>query len=243
MSQKDNGRPASQLESGGPAGQLESERPKGREESKKPASQVENGGGLRGRRIGLSGGAGAGKSCVLDWLRERRHAYIIRTDDVARRLMEPGEEGFRRVVQAFGACILGEDGRIDRPLLAQRIFNDRDAKETIDRLTHPLVWSAVEEEMDQAEAEGFDLIVVESALFEPSSLEFLDEIWLVDAPDEVRVKRMMDGRGYSRERCEAMLASQPDRKSYQTLASRMIDNEGSWEETRAELEKIFLNFS
>ena len=204
MSQKDNGRPASQLESGGPAGQLESERPKGREESKKPASQVENGGGLRGRRIGLRGGAGAGKSCVLDWLRERRHADSIRTDAVARRLREPGAEGFRRVGQ---------------------------------------VGSAVEEEMDQAEAEGFDLIVVESALFEPSSLEFLDEIWLVDAPDEVRVKRMMDGRGYSRERCEAMLASQPDRKSYQTLASRMIDNGGSWEETRAELEKIFLNFS
>ena len=193
-------------------------------------------------QVGINGGAGAGKSRVLDWLREHHHACIIRTDDVAKALMEPGKEGYERVVRAFGTWLLEEDGRINRPALARRIFSDQEAKETVNRLTHPLVWAETKEEIERAREAGFRLIAVESALFDGSALEFLDEIWLVDAPDEVRIQRMMESRGYSRHRCEAMLASQPDRETYRALTSRIFDNGGSWEETQEELEKIFCDF-
>lgn len=192
----------------------------------------------RGSRIGISGGVGAGKSRVLDWLKEVKHARVIPTDDVAKELMEPGEEGYCRVVEALGTCFLEKDGRINRSYLAKMIFTDPKVKETVDKLTHPLVWKALERMIDQAEEEGFRLIVVESALFSPSVLEFLDEIWLIDAPKEVRVKRLMESRGYSRERCESMLASQPGQEEYLKTASQVIHNGGSWEETVTELERL-----
>ena len=216
------------------------------------------------RRIGVTGGVGAGKSRVLDWREKERGARIIRTDDVARTLMEPGEEGYCQVVEALGDSFIKEDGSIDRPALARIIFQDKKARETVDQITHPLVWERVEQMLEaiqtdcadppddrqaeglkayqkdlrdggRAEEETVPMVVVESALFDKTALDFLDEIWYVHAPDKVRIRRLLESRGYSLERCRSMLESQPKDEVFCGMASYIIDNGGTWEDAVRQL--------
>lgn len=186
--------------------------------------------------IGLTGGVGAGKSRVLAWLEKEWGAGVIRTDEVARGLMEPGEEGYVRVVKALGTSFLNQEGVIHRPALAQLIFRDHQARETVNAITHPLVWEKVKQELALARKEGrYSVMVVESALFDESALSFLEEIWYVYASKEVRIQRLMENRGYSREKCLSILASQRSEQEFRALSSLVIDNTGDWDKTREKL--------
>lgn len=190
-------------------------------------------------KIGLTGGVGAGKSRVLSWMEEEWGAGIIRTDEVARQLMEPGQEGYHRVVRALGTSFLDETGRIDRPALARVIFQDEEARKTVDGITHPLVWEEVKRALVLAEEEGkLPMMVVESALFDEGALSFLDEIWYVYASEETRIGRLMESRGYSREKCRDILASQKSEQEFYRLCGRVIANDGDWENTQKLLQEI-----
>lgn len=187
-------------------------------------------------KIGLTGGVGAGKSRVLTWLEKEWGAGVIRTDEVARKLMEPGEEGYVRVVKTLGTSFLNEAGVIDRPALAQLIFQDEQARKTVNEITHPLVWKKVKQALALAEEENrYSAMAVESALFDKEALSFLEEIWYVYASDEVRIKRLMESRGYSREKCLSILASQRSDQEFRALSSWVIDNTGDWEGTEERL--------
>lgn len=187
-------------------------------------------------KIGLTGGAGAGKSRVLSWLETERGAVVIRTDEVAKQIMEPGEEGYVRVVETFGKTVLDKEGRIDRPALAAIIFKDEGARDKINSITHPLVWERVRREIAGRDAAEF--VVVESALFDKQSAAFFDEVWYVYAPEEVRIQRLMETRGYTRERCVSMLSSQPSEQAFREISSRVIINNGDWDKTAEALSAL-----
>lgn len=191
------------------------------------------------RKIGITGGVGAGKSRILSWLEKEQKAKVILTDDVAKELMEPGEEGYIQVTGALGTSFLNEDGSINRPALAKLIFEDSRAREMVNRITHPLVWQRVQARLKKAEQEGFALAVVESALFNRKARDFLDELWYIHASKETRIARLTESRGYSRERCRFMLESQPSEEFYRSIATDVINNDGSWEETEGRLKARF----
>lgn len=190
------------------------------------------------KRIGITGGVGAGKSQVLERLSSRWQVPVIHTDLVARAIMEPGQEGLRQVVEALGSSFLEPDGSLCRPALAKLIFEQPEARETVDRITHPLVWRLVQEELDRLENQGKAAAVVESALFDQESAAMFDELWYVWAPDEVRTFRLMESRGYSLDRCRSMMASQQGDEEFRRLADRIIDNSGSWEDTAARVDRL-----
>lgn len=190
------------------------------------------------KRIGITGGVGAGKSQVLERLSSRWQVPVIHTDLVARAIMEPGQEGLRQVVEALGSSFLEPDGSLCRPALAKLIFEQPEARETVDRITHPLVWRLVQEELDRLENQGKAAAVVESALFDQESAAMFDELWYVWAPDEVRTSRLMESRGYSLDRCRSMMASQQGDEEFRRLADRIIDNSGSWEDTAARIDGL-----
>ena len=190
------------------------------------------------KRIGITGGVGAGKSQVLERLSSRWQVPVIHTDLVARAIMEPGQEGLRQVVEALGSSFLEPDGSLCRPALAKLIFEQPKARETVDRITHPLVWRLVQEELDRLENQGKAAAVVESALFDQESAAMFDGLWYVWAPDEVRTSRLMESRGYSLDRCRSMMASQQGDEEFRRLADRIIDNSGSWEDTAARVDRL-----
>ena len=191
--------------------------------------------------IGVTGGVGAGKSTILQILEEEYNAYIILADDVARELMEKGKASYRAVVKAFGKDILREDGEIDRQILADIVFNDEEKLNLLNSIVHPLVRKAIVKEQKQVNKKDLDrLVVLEAALLiEAGYKELLDEIWAVIVQKEIRIQRLMNDRGYTREKSESIIANQLSDEEFRANCDFVIDNSGTLEESAEQIRKHF----
>ncbi len=188
------------------------------------------------RIIGITGGVGAGKSRVLQILKDDFGARVILTDQAAHKLMEKGERGWQEVKHALGNDILAPDGSIDRKRLADRIFSDEKARETVNSIIHPMVWEEVFREAREAPE---DLVAVESALMGKDQRDNFSEMWYVYTSVEERVARLMRDRGYTREKSLSIIKSQASESEFREICSQIIDNNGSLEETRAQIRQLF----
>ena len=180
--------------------------------------------------IGITGGVGAGKSSVLAVLKNDFGAKIILADLVAHDLMEPGSLGLRKVTEALGTSFL-----VDRKALADLIFRDKEALKTMNSIIHPLVWKTMKEE---AEAASENLVIIEAAVFDTAPKNFFDELWYVYTTKENRIVRLMENRGYSREKCEDIIGRQASEEEYRALCSRVIDNNGDESDIKRQLKEI-----
>ncbi len=187
------------------------------------------------RIIGVTGGVGSGKSQVLAILSQDFKARVILADEVAHRLMEPGEAGYCQVVKALGSDFLMPDGQIDRKKLADLIFGDKKALEKMNQIIHPMTWAAVKK---LAESAPEELVIVESALMGEEQREDYEEIWYVFVSREERIQRLMKSRGYSRQKCLDIMASQKKEEDFRAISDRVIDNNGSLVDTKRQIATI-----
>lgn len=185
--------------------------------------------------IGITGGVGAGKSRILSILKTDYQAEIIQADEVAKELEEPRQEGYRALVELLGTHILAKDGSIDRASLASIIFQDEEALQKVNAVIHPLTWNEINRRIHQSSA---PIVAVEAALFDENSKGYCQELWFVDTSEEHRIKRLMEHRGYSRQKCLDIMANQKDRASFLKLADVVIDNNGSVEAVQEQIAKI-----
>ena len=191
--------------------------------------------------IGITGGVGAGKSTILQILKEKYDAHLIMADDVAKDLMQKGKSAYREIVRTFGKEILAEDGEFDRQKLASIVYSDEEKRLAINQIVHPLVKKAILKEKKTVSREYPEkLIVLEAALLiEDGYKELLDELWGVIADKEVRIQRLMDSRGYSRAKSESIIASQLSDDEFLRACDFIIDNSGTLEETKRQIEVYF----
>ena len=185
--------------------------------------------------LGLTGGVGAGKSRILELFSKEYGAQVIQADLVARKLEDPGQPGLTGLVSLFGTGILQKDGTLDRKGFADRIFGNPEALKRVNALIHPLTWNEIKRQIRESSAE---LIVVEAALFDERSREVCQYLLYVDTQDEIRIQRLMENRGYSREKCERIIESQASEEEYRARCSRVVDNSGSALETEKQLKEI-----
>lgn len=185
--------------------------------------------------IGVIGGVGAGKSRVLEILKERFGAQVILTDEVAHELMEPGQEGYRKVIDTFGYSVLGNDQTLDRRTLAELLFGDQAARKAMNDIIHPLVWESVKHKAGESKS---GLIVVETALPEKKLGDICDELWYVYTLRENRIHRLTKARGYTIEKSENIMKSQLSDLEFREMSDHVIDNNGSFEETLKQLEDL-----
>lgn len=185
--------------------------------------------------IGITGGVGAGKSSVLEVLKNTFGAKIILADLVAHDLMEPGSRGLKKVTDALGTSFLNPDGSVDKKALADLIFHDKKALKTMNGIIHPLVWETIENEALAAEEA---LVVVEAAVFDTAPKDLFDEMWYVYTTEEKRILRLMESRGYTREKCESIISRQDSERTYRMRCDRVVDNNGGKEEIKAQIEEI-----
>ena len=193
------------------------------------------------KTIGITGGAGSGKSEVLKIMAEEFGAHIIMSDEVSRHLCDPGEKSYVKIVQTFGKEVLDADGRINRKQLADVIFADAAKREQLNAITHPDVKDAILEEIAQVRAEGkASCIAVEAALLlEGGYKTLLDEMWFVYTAAATRRKRMKTTRGYSDEKIDHILKSQLSDDEFIRGCDRVIDNNGTLDHIRSQLAEIF----
>ncbi len=185
--------------------------------------------------LGLTGGVGAGKSRILELFSHDYGAQVIQADLVARKLEDPGQPGLTGLVSLFGTGILQKDGTLDRKAFPDRIFGNPEALKRVNALIHPLTWNEIKRQIRESSAE---LIVVEAALFDERSREVCQYLLYVDTQDEIRIQRLMENRGYSREKCLDIMKNQADRNDFLKLADFVIDNSGSLEESRLQIRRI-----
>ncbi len=188
------------------------------------------------RTIGITGGAGSGKSFVADIICKAFPILHINTDDVARTQLARGGSSYAGVVEAFGKEILREDLEVDRTKLAGIVFGDYKKLKLLNSLTHPNVTDEVLKTIEHAdkgellcECDGgsrrYIAVLVETAILKEAGYEkFCDDIWYVRAPKEDRMERMIKTRGYSLEKAESVIHSQAEDSVFEAYCTGIIDN-------------------
>ena len=184
--------------------------------------------------IGLIGGIGSGKSTVLEYLKRQYHADIIEADKVAKDIMKPGYEVFEQIKLTFPEVI--KDQAIDDEKLAEVVFQDKNKLNQLNSITHPGPIDEIIKRIEQSKAE---IIVVESAILIGSGIENrCDEIWFVFCEHDKRINRLMKDRGYSKEKAESIMKSQPADEEYNLYADEFIDNSYTIEDTEEKIDLI-----
>lgn len=199
----------------------------------------------RTKCIGITGGVGAGKSAVLDYLKEKTLCRIFYSDDEAKKLYDPESEVFRRIKEAAGEDILRSDGSLDKQRFAARLFDDEDLRNKINSIVHPAMEAMILDNMALERSEGKrDFFFVEAALLVECGYDrILDELWYIYASEETRRKRLKDTRGYSDEKIQGIFDSQISDGDYRKHCVRIIDNDGSIQDMHASVDKILKEVS
>jgi dephospho-CoA kinase len=188
--------------------------------------------------IGLTGGAGSGKTTVSAMLRDLG-AVVIDADEAAHAVYEPGSAGFDAVVREFGRDYV-RDGRIDRGRLGELVFKDADARHRLNAIVHPLVREWMAARTAEAAMEGAAVLVQDVPLIFENGLERLySTVILVYVPEHQQVTRLVEARGIAEDRARAMIASQMPIEEKRKLAHHVIDNSGSTEATRQQVEWLW----
>lgn len=175
---------------------------------------------------GITGGAGTGKSEVIKMLQENFGGCVIMSDKVARELMQKGNISYQLIVEYFGRDILMDDGEIDRKKLADHVFNNKEALEKLNSMTHPYVKNEIRKLIAEAEASGeCRFVALESAiLLECGYEDICDEFWYVYTKPEIRRQRMKETRNYSDEKVDSVMRNQQPDEVFFEQCSFVIEN-------------------
>ena len=189
--------------------------------------------------IGITGGVGAGKSHILDYILRNYKARIIKTDEAAELLRKPGHRCYERIVELLGDTILNEDGTINRNKMAELIFSDQKKLEEINKIIHPEVNRYVAEEIKkEQENKEKDYFFIESALLiENHYDEICDELWYIDTKEEIRRERLKQNRGYSEEKISDIISKQLSEEEFKKHCQIIIDNNGEKQAVYKQIEK------
>ena len=189
--------------------------------------------------IGVTGGVGAGKSTVLNYIKDNYRAEIILADDYGNKVKEPGEACYAKIVELLGEGILSSpNGTIDREKMAKAIFADEELRRKVNDIIHPAVIQKILEDVEKIRTGGgIDYCLIEAALLIESGLyrEF-DKLMYIYADENVRRKRLISSRGYSDEKIDSIMATQLSDEEFRSYADVVIDNSGDSRETYKQID-------
>jgi dephospho-CoA kinase len=180
------------------------------------------------RRVGLTGGIGAGKSAVSSLLAESG-ATIVDADSLAREVVAPGSEGLAEIEAAFGPGVLDSNQGLDRAAMAEMVFADPTARQRLEAIIHPRVRARAAQIEAQARAADPHAVVVHDVplLVETGQQGDYDLVLVVDVPVAVQVERLVSSRGMSEAEARGRIAAQAGRHERLAAADVVIDNSGT----------------
>ena len=188
--------------------------------------------------IGLTGGVGAGKSTVLAYIEKICSAVVIQADQAGHLVMAPGERCYEPMIALFGKQIIKKDKTIDRRMVSDVVFGDERMRQKLNALLHPAIREYILEKIGEERKKGKELVVVEAALLlEDHYDDLCDKIWWVYAEKEVRIARLMESRGYTREKAENIMIRQASDSFFRQHADFIVKNNGDLEETYRQVEE------
>jgi dephospho-CoA kinase len=188
------------------------------------------------KTIALTGGVACGKSTVSEMLRGHG-AVVLDADAVAREVVEPGRPALLEIIAAFGLDVIGDGGTLDRKALGDIVFSDENARVRIEEITHPRIRERMAE-LSQAAARSSATLLVHDIplLFETGRNHDYTGILLVYIPRALQLERLMTRDGFNAAEAEKRVVAQIPIDEKRAMATWVIDNSGTVEQTRSRFE-------
>jgi dephospho-CoA kinase len=190
--------------------------------------------------LGVTGGIASGKSTVSAML-EELGSPIVDFDQLAREVVEPGEPAYDRIVDYFGGQVVAEDGTLDRKALSDIVFKDMEKRKKLESFTHPAIFERFAERVNGIAGRDPNAVIqVAVPLLLELNLQYMfHKILVVHIPAEEQVRRLAERDGISSEEAENILKAQLPIDEKTGYADFVIDNRGTLEETRRQVETLW----
>lgn len=192
--------------------------------------------------IGLTGSIASGKSTVANMLKEYG-LPIVDADVVARVVVEPGTETLAKIAEAFGDEVITENGEMDRAKVGSIIFHDESKRKVLNDIIHPAIRAEMLRQRDEHLANGANTVIMDiPLLFESKLQHYVEKILVVTVSEETQLRRLMERNQLSEEEALARISSQLPLSEKEKGADAVIDNNGTVEETREQLDTVLRNW-
>lgn len=188
--------------------------------------------------IGLTGSIASGKSTVSSMLKEKSYP-IVDADEIARLVVEPGTSTIQEIREVFGEEVLQKDGSLNRAKLGERIFGDEAERNKLNAIMHPAIRTEMLRQKEYHLANGENTVVMDiPLLFEGKLQSLVDKIIVVSVSTETQKSRLIARNQFTEEEAESRMNSQLPMELKENNADFVVDNNGSLEETKTQLEAI-----
>ena len=168
-----------------------------------------------------------------------RGAIVVDADILAREAVAVGTPGLRALVDRFGPGVLAEDGSLDRRALAGVVFDDAAALADLNAIVHPPVRAAIADRL-AALAGSSAVVVLEIPLLVESGRSYGESaVIVVDCPEDIALRRLVDGRGMDEADARRRMAAQVSRAARLAAADIVIDNSGSPDDLRRQVDAVW----
>ena len=189
--------------------------------------------------VALTGNIASGKSSVARLFAEWG-AVVFDADQEVRRLEQPGTPVFAAIVERFGPGVVGPNGQLDRRALRSRILGNLEDKVALERIVHPAVQAERQRFVENAERSQAGILLSDiPLLYEAADLSRFDAVVLVDAPEALRLERVIRDRGWSREEAVALNRLQLPAADKRARADYVIDNDSTREVLRERAREVW----
>lgn len=193
-------------------------------------------------RVALTGGIASGKTTVANLFAELG-VPLVDSDLIARQVVEPGQPALAAVVDAFGAGVLGPDGRLDRRRLRELIFGDAAARARLEGILHPAIRAEMERQsVAAAAASPYHILVIPLLVEGGGGRDRADRILVVDVPEALQIERLMARDTVTRELAEASLRAQASRSARLSLADDVVANTGRVDDLRGQVAALHAHY-
>jgi len=192
--------------------------------------------------IGLTGSIASGKSTVSKMLKQLGYP-IVDADEIARLVVEPGTSVIKRIGETFGEEVLNEDGSLNRETLGGRIFGNVEEREKLNSIIHPAIREEMLRQREDHLTAGANTVIMDiPLLFESKLQSFVEKIIVVSVTPEVQAQRLIARNQLTETEASKRISSQLPMEIKEAGADAVINNNGTVEETEAQLQKIIVKW-
>ncbi|HGP3326227.1 dephospho-CoA kinase [Acinetobacter baumannii] len=189
--------------------------------------------------LGITGGIGSGKSAATQWF-ESQGIQVVDADIVAREVVEKGQPALQKIQQTFGDWVLQPDGSLDRRALREYIFQNPQARHTLEQITHPAIRQSIVQQLQNRKSPY--VILVSPLLFETNQHELVNHTLLIDASEQTQIQRASQRDGQNQEQIQKIIAAQMPRERKRELANDIVFNDGLLEHLYQQLEPLHQSY-
>ena len=194
--------------------------------------------------IGLTGTIGSGKSTVSARL-AKLGALVLDADTISREAVKKGADGLNKIAEVFGKEVIDANGELDRKALAGIVFSDESKRLILNGIIHPQVLKALKERTHGEKALNPDRMIVWDVplLIEVGWVEYVDSVWLVTAPEQTRINRIMARDGCTIKQAQSRICAQMSEEEKVRFSNEIIDNGGSLEQLYQRVDALYSEYS